>query len=268
MGDPFLLSYDNSPTENTDFFVETLKQNKWTYKLIGEGDKWEGFVKTRCVAYERALAALDDMQLVLLSDARDVVCVRPPNYFRDGFLSFGGKVVVSMELFCEGHMDEEKVTQKFQCIPLTKYWNHYGVEKRPNRKFVNMGLITGYAKDLRHILNWIIDNGYTDDQLGLANYMNTFPQNIHADTDAELLHTTGFAINCGTLNLKIQNADSPTVGELLGSGAFFLHIPGHLISKGQKFTYDTVVKMLKDLNGQKITDAYKYSPLKWNEKMI
>jgi hypothetical protein len=98
--------------------------------------------------------------------------------------------------------------------------------------------------------------------------MNMFPEKIAADVNAELLHTSGFAINCGTLNLKVQIQDSPTLGELLGAGAFFLHIPGHEISKGQKFLYDTVVKMLKDLNGKKLTDVYNYSPLKWNETIL
>ena len=265
MDTPLLLTYDNAPTENTLFFIETVKQNKWNYKLIGEGEKWEGF-KNKMNGYLRTVNELPDMQLVVLSDARDVVCLRPPNYFKDGFLSFGGRVLVSMELFCEGHMDEDKVSKKFQCIPLTQYWN-YNNPSRPNRKFVNSGLIAGYAKDIRHIWNWIIENNYKDDQLGLCNYMNTFPERVVADVHADMLHTSGLGINCGTINLKIQNADTPTLGELLGTGAFFLHIPGHAISKGQKFMYDTVVHMLKDLKGKKLTDAYGYSPLKWNETL-
>jgi hypothetical protein len=266
MDNPLLLTYDNAPTENTKFFIETLKQNKWNYKLIGEGELWEGFVKTRVSAYLRELSSLPDNQLVILTDARDVICLRPPNYFKDGFQSFGEKLVVSMELFCEGNMDEDKVSQKFQCIPLTQYWNYYN-PSRPNRKFANMGLLVGRVKDLRHCLSWIKENNYKDDQLGLCNYMNTFPERVSADVHAEMLHTSGLGINCGTINLKIQNTDSPTIGELLGTGAFFLHIPGHNISKGQKFMYDTVVQMLKDLKGKKLTDAYGYSPLKWNETL-
>ena len=266
--EPIVIAYDNAPTENTEFFIDSLKKNKWNYKLIGVGDTWQNFVKTRVTAYLHELSQLPDEQLVVLSDARDVVCLRPPNYFKDGFLSFGRNIIVSMELFCEGQMDETKVTKKIQCVPLTKYWNYYSKQDRPNRKFANMGLLTGYANDLRHLLSWIIENNYTDDQLGLCNYMNTFPERSAADVNAELLHTSGFAINCGTLHLKVQSPDSPSLSELLGAGAFFLHIPGHAISKGQKFVYDAVVHMLKDLNGKKLTDAYGYSPLKWNEQML
>ena len=267
MDQPLLLTYDNAPTDNTRYFLETLKQNKWNYTLIGQGETWEGF-QTRMRGYMEALHNLPKRQLVVVSDARDVVCVRPSDYFNDGFLSFGGRIVVSMELFCEGHMEESKVDKKVQCIPLIQYWQHYEITVRPQRKFVNSGLIAGYAEDLYHLFSWILDNKYTDDQLGLCNYMNNFPEKVYADTDAVLLHTSGFGVNCGTLNLKVQSKDSPSLSELFGAGAYFLHIPGLNISKGQIFVYSNVVAFLKSLDGKKITSAYNYSPLKWNESIL
>jgi hypothetical protein len=252
--EPIVLTYDNAPTDNTRFFVTTLQQTKWNYKLIGEGEKWEGFLN-KMNGYLREVTALKDDQVVVLSDARDVFAVRPPNEFVKGFLSYGGRVVVSMELFCEGHMATDKTTG-FQCIPLTKYWKHYNLTELPHRKYVNSGLIAGYAKDLKLMLSWILENKYTDDQLGVGNYMNAFPHLIFADSKAELLHTSGSAVSCCTYNNPIQSADSPTVTELLGCGAFFLHIPGHGISKGQKFMYDTVLEFLKVQNGRKLTDVY------------
>jgi hypothetical protein len=267
MEQPLVLTYDNAPTANTEFFIETLKQNKWNYTLLGQGELWKGF-QSKMRGYMDALHNLPKKQVVVVSDARDVVCVRPPNYFKDGLMSFGGKIVVSMELFCEGHMDEEKVEKKVQCIPLTEYWKYYGITLRPTRKFANSGLIAGYAEDVYHLFSWILSNNFSDDQLGLCNYINTFPEKIYADTGAVLLHTSGFGVNCGTLNLKIQSQDSPGLSTILGGGAFFLHIPGLNHSKGQIFVYSTVVSLLKSLGGQKLTDAYNYSPLKWNESIL
>lgn len=263
---PIVLTYDNAPNENTRFFVTTLQQTKWTYKLVGEGEKWEGF-PTRMKCYLRELSALKEDQVVVLSDARDVVAVRPPNEFIKGFLSCGGRIVVSMELFCEGHMADDRTTG-FQCIPLTNYWKHYNLTEQPHRRYVNMGLVAGYAKDLITMLTWIVEHKYTDDQLGIGNYMNAFPHLVYADTQAELLHTSSSAVSCCTYNNKIQSADGPTLTELLGCGAFFLHVPGHGISKGQKFMYETVVDFLKHHNGRKLTDVYSYQPILWKEISI
>jgi hypothetical protein len=261
-----VLTYDNAPTENTRFFVTTLQQTKWAYKLVGEGEKWEGF-PTRMKCYLRELTTLKEDQVVVLSDARDVFAVRPPNEFIKGFLSYGGRVVVSMELFCEGYMADDRTTGG-QCIPLTNYWRHYNLTEQPHRRYVNMGLIAGYAKDLKQLLSWILEHKYTDDQLGLCNYLNAFPHLVYADVKAEMLHTSGSAVSCCTYNNPIQSADGPTLTELLGCGAFFLHIPGHAASKGQKFMYETVVEFLKRQNGQKLTDVYSYQPIRWKEVSI
>jgi hypothetical protein len=261
--EPLVLTYDNAPTENTRFFVTTLQQTKWKYKLVGEGEKWVGFLN-KMNGYLRELSSLKDDQVVVLSDARDVVALRPPSEFGKGFLSYGGRVVVSMELFCEGYMTDDRTTG-VQCIPLTKYWKHYNLTELPNRKYVNSGLIAGYAKDLIRMLSWILEHKYTDDQLGLCNYLNAFPHLVYADVKAEMLHTSGSAVCCCTYNNTVQSSDSPTIAELLGCGAFFLHIPGHSASKGQKFMYETVLDFLKHLNGKKLTDVYSKGPIMWNE---
>jgi len=260
--EPLVLTYDNAPNDNTRFFVTTLQQTKWNYKLVGEGEKWEGF-PTRMRCYIKELSELKEDQIVLLSDARDVVAVRPPNEFVKGFLSYGGRVVTSMELFCEGYMTDDKTTGS-QCIPLTKYWKHYNLTELPNRKYVNMGLVAGHAKDLIAMLTWILENKYTDDQLGLCNYLNAFPHLVCADVHADLLHTSGSGICCCTCNNILQSADGPTFTELLGCGAFFLHIPGQG-SKGQRFMYEAVLDFLKHHNGRKLTDVYSLRPIVWKE---
>jgi hypothetical protein len=264
--DTVLISYDNATNTNTKHFINTLDANIWNYRMIGEGERWEGFVQTRMTGYLRAISKLPSDTLVVLSDARDVVCVRPPNAFKTGFLSYGGRIIVSMELFCEGHMSEDK-TSGLQCIPLTNYWKHYTIhdKEKPPRKFANAGLLAGYAKDLKHMFTWILENKYTDDQLGVCNYMNTFPQNVYADIHAELLHTTSYAVCSGIVDLKIQASDSPTFSEILGSSSFFIHVPGHPNSKGQKYLYDSIVSTLTMLNNTKLNTVYKRPPPGWHE---
>ena len=235
---PIVISYDNSPTDNTRFFMKTLETHGWKYNIIGNGDKWEGFM-TRVKGYYNHLQSLPNNQLVVLSDARDVVCLRSPKAFIDGFRSFGRNMVVSMELFCCGQTNVADDFVGFQCIPLKQYWVYHNIKNIPDRKYVNAGLIAGYVQDIKNWLKWTLDNKYDDDQLALGNYMIQYPERVAADTEAILLHTSTFGVNSGLQYIHIQAKDSPTFAELFGRGAFFLHIPGFQL-KGQKVVYDSV----------------------------
>ena len=134
----------------------------------------------------------------------------------------------------------------YQGIPLDKYWQYYNkTNDLPIRKYVNAGLIVGRVKNLKNAFKWIIDNNYNDDQLGFANYTNNHPELVHLDCEANILHTsTGFCSGC-LYNYDIQSKDTPTFTELFGMSSYFLHIPGANISKGQKYIYDVIYKLLK-----------------------
>jgi GR25 family glycosyltransferase involved in LPS biosynthesis len=255
---PLLVSYDNKPTETTLFFEDTLKRNGWSYKFIGEGDVWRGYVATRASSYKKYLELIPKESIVILSDARDVICLRGPTAFKEAFGSFGKDIVVSMELFCEGKLEptpnHDKI--KWQCEPLDKYWMQLGI-KQPSRKFANAGLMAGKAGALSDMLNWIIDKGFSDDQLGVGHYMNAFPEKIAADYEAKMLHSSTFGCNAGNKHVQIQATDSPTFAELFGRSAFFLHVPGtHL--KGQGLMYEQVKKMIQSgVCASMMTSLYK-----------
>jgi len=265
MNTPMVVTYDNAPTEITHFFLKTMESQKWTCALIGEGEQWLGF-RSKLVGYKQFLNTLPDEKLVVLSDARDVVCVRSPTAFYEGFSSFQKDIVVSMELLCCGKFDVDESFKGSQCIPLTQYWKHHGIAKLPDRKFVNSGLIAGRAIHLRHFLGWALDNLFKDDQFALGCYMNTFPERVAADYDALLLHTTTFGVNAAIQSIHIQKHDSPTFAEFFGRGAFFLHIAG-LGGKGQIVIYKYVKLMIDEgARCSLLSDAYKYKEPQWNEK--
>jgi hypothetical protein len=261
---PLLVTYDNAPNDNTRYFIKTLETQGWSYKLIGVGEKW-GSWPTRMRAYRDFLCTLDDEQLVVLSDARDVVCVRGPKAFVKGFNTFKKDMVVSMELLCGGKLNPPEIFNCVQCIPLTAYWRHHKVDPLPCRKFVNNGLVSGRAKALKACLNWIIDNNYVDDQLGLGAYMNAFPDRVAADVNADILHTTNFGVNAGIQSIHVQKHDSPTFAELFGRGAFFIHISG-LGGKGQLVMYKFVCTMIDTGSCDNLLrEPYKYSEPEWDE---
>ena len=265
MASPIVITYDNEPNEPTHFYIKTLTNNGWNYRLIGEGEKWEGWV-TRMMAYRKELGSLPPDQVVVLTDARDVVCVRSPKAFMDGFNIFKKDIVVSMELTCGGRMDVPDDIQNAQCKPLTKYWAHHNITRLPHRKYVNNGLVCGKARALKTMLDWIIANNYKDDQLGLGNYVNEFPDRVALDVDAELLHTSTAGVNAGVLSIHIQKHDSPSLAELFGRGAFFLHIAG-MGGKGQRIMYNCVRVLIDSGTSCKmLSSAYNYPEPKWDEK--
>jgi hypothetical protein len=255
---PLVISYENKieNTENSLLFKKTLETNNWEYIFIGEGRQWNGF-KDKIMNYYDCLQNLPEEKIVVLSDSRDVFCLRSPLTFIEYIKSIinSKKIIVSAEMFLIGHMDwpentiEKIVSQDpnffWQGVPLNKYWSYYNkLHDLPLRKYVNSGLIIGKVKDLRNVFKWIIDTNYEDDQLGMANYLNTFPELVELDYNASILHTSTYGVNGGLYDIERQKYDSPSLSELFGMSSYFLHIPGLNGSRGQKYLYDTIKKMI------------------------
>lgn len=166
------------------------------------------------------------------------------------------QIIISTEMFLRGHIDysESKIkeiihkdpTYFYQGVPLNNYWEYYNINQLPIRKYVNSGLIIGKCKNIKNALKWIIDNKFTDDQLGFSIYTNTFPQLVHLDFNANVIHTSCGYINGCLYDYNIQKNDIPSFNELFGFSSYFIHLPG-LSSKGQKYIYD-IICMLFDNN--------------------
>lgn len=254
---PIVISYENdlSNNINSQLFKKTLEKHKWDFKFIGENTKWEGF-KTRINGYYNFLQTFPEDKIVILSDARDVFCLRDSQLFFEKIENIiNDKIIISAECFLLGHLNwnEEEIKAAeakdpnhfFQGVPLNSYWAYHNkTNNLPFRKYLNAGLIVGKAKNLLRAFKWIFDNNYNDDQLGLANYTNKYPELVHLDYEANILHTsTGFV--CGGLyKYSIQNKDIPMFTELLGLSSYFLHIPGIIGSKGQKYIYNIIYNLL------------------------
>jgi len=261
-----VISVDNAPTANTYDFIHTLFKNNWDYEIIGVGRPWEGF-KSKIQYFHEYLRTLNPERLVILSDARDVFCVRSPKYFEKAFNSFGKPVLVSLEIFCQGYPDDRAVLDPkkiWQCVPLNHYWSQQ-TKKSPFRKYVNSGLIAGKVKDLIIYFNWVSESGWTDDQASLGDYMNKFPDRVAGDIDANVLHTSTFGVTYSA-STKKQWEDSPTIAELCGRRGFFLHIPGLSGSPGQAKTYALVKSLIFDMKVTSEWFTFNTSQDAWNDR--
>jgi len=259
MDEPIVISYCNSEINNThpgtQLFINTLINNDWKYHIIGRGEKWNGYI-SKLKGYYNFLLTLDPKQIVVISDARDVYCVKRPKNFIKDFKRFNKKIVVSMELFAQGQFDYYHNKDYWQVTWIEKYWQMYNIDtSKIYRKYVNSGLISGYVEELIKFFKWALDSKYTDDQKALGAYVNTFPELVYADINAELLHTTGAFITGATYDITIQSMDSPTFSELAGLTTYFLHIPGTNL-RGQKILYESVNSTLVFLHSKKLPEAY------------
>lgn len=255
--DILVISYETNmaTNKNAQLFKSTLEKNNWSFLFIGEGEKWDGF-KNKIIGYYNILKQLDNHKIIVLSDARDVFCLRSPLTFINSIkkiTDIDSKIIISSEMFLQGHMDwnDEQVQKSlsrdnkffWQGIPIDNYWKYHNMEK-PLRKFLNSGLIIGKVNNLIKAFEWIMANNINDDQLGFAYYCNTFPDKVLLDFNAEIIHTSTFGV-CGGLYDEKQKYDSPSLSELFGLSSYFLHIPGLSGSKGQMFIYNIVSKIFE-----------------------
>jgi hypothetical protein len=260
MEEPILISFCNSERNNihpnTQRFISTLENKCWKYQIIGEGVEWKG-IMTRVEKYLVHLKTMSPTQIVILSDARDVYCLRNTEHFLTALksmINISSQVLVSMELFAEGFFHYNEENENSQVTNLTPYWKYHKIDENTipsGRKFVNAGLMCGQVNNLIEILTYAINNNFTDDQKALGDFMNKYPEKIVADVDAKILHTSGFGV-LGGYQVNHQLSDSPNLGEILGRGAYFLHIAGCSLLKGQKevynIVYDCITKYHDNLN--------------------
>jgi hypothetical protein len=267
---PLVLSYENDLSSNTNsqVFKKTLDHHKWEHEFIGEGIKWNGFRDKIVGYYDFLTNNLLDNKIVILSDARDVFCLKNSDFFIEQIQPIiEDKIIISTEMFLIGNMDwsEQQIKDVlskdpnffWQGVPLHEYWEYHKINSKPFRKYVNAGLIVGKTKNIKKALKWIIDNNFNDDQLGFSKYTNQFPNLVHLDVEANILHTSTAFVNGSLYRHDIQKLDMPTMDELLGFSNYFLHIPGINGSKGQKYIYNIIYSLFNsDIIDKNLFDLY------------
>jgi GR25 family glycosyltransferase involved in LPS biosynthesis len=266
---PLVISYENdmSQNENSQFFKQTLIKKCWKYLFIGEGIKWSGVID-KINNYCNISKFLPKDKVIILSDSRDSLCCRGPKTFMNKIKNIidDNKIIISTELFLLGHMEwsEDEIAEKiktnpdyfWQGIPMNNYWNKNNIVT--DKKYVNTGLIVGKCERIFKLFNWVKNNKYHDDQLGISSYINLFNDDVYLDYKFEIIHTTTSLVSAGVYNTEIQMKDSPTISELLGYSCYFLHIPGGNISKGQQELYKICSQVIKNCNANHVLNLYSF----------
>lgn len=259
--------------ENLKSLKDTLQKNAYDFKILTD-KTWNGFGgKIQKIA--KYLRSIDPHRVVLVCDARDVLCVNHRSdilleKFNDEIKS--PKVVVSTEIGCcvrTNFKPGEYRTSNGKVLRRTfltsdqnedKQWkkmfklradNHRVKHEIPSKQsiYLNAGIYIGRAKDLLRIYDLMNIGAKEDDQLIMSETFYHHPHRFHLDYNREYFSNSHV---WDTLNKKDISSDSGCYYELknkkiqdtyMNSEPFFIHTPGKHFK-----CFKAVQKMINGIN--------------------
>jgi len=201
-------------------YEKSLDKFDYNHTRLGKGLPWTGF-RVKIKAYMEACMSETPNSIVVLTDADDVLAVKSQENLLDLYFSFGKPIIVSTETICLSHC----------CKPIDKYWD---IQKQPNKssyKYANSGTIIGVANELYQMYKWIYDNNYEDDQIGVCEYIQHFPEKFYMDVNSQFFlvyspqNVTNFQIQWdgSSISSMTDPVDKQTCSP------FFVHFAGNFV---------------------------------------
>lgn len=180
--------------------VSSLRNHDYKYKVLGLGKKWGGWVWRMKQYMEAADAHYDENTPIIFVDGYDAFAIKDSKGLLDKFKSVNRRIVTGAELGNPFVSNYGRVH---------KWWFANQLKEEDYSHIAcNAGFVMGYPKDLYNMYKWIIDNGYADDQVGLRNFINTYPEKVYLDYKSEFVFT----------KLSIENENT--------FNSYFLHLTG------------------------------------------
>lgn len=184
--------------------LASLRSQGYSYRVLAFGESWQrGTFITKMRAFAAAAAAAPRHSLVVCVDAYDVLCTRPPLGLVEHFLSKARPLLCGLETDCQSH----------NCGDIQEWWARASSGPVAEEKFLNSGFVMGTAIAVAAAFQWMLDAGYTDDQLGMAAFVNTHASLVAMDTASAVVR-----------NMEIGEPLTPA--ERAGTGAYFFHYSG------------------------------------------
>lgn len=216
-----IVSYCNKQTINSDNFKLSMKKFKYKYKILGNKEKWNGFM-TKILAYKKYIDKIKKNVkkniTVCLIDCYDVIACRSSNDFYKLINKIGydkSKILCSSQSECK----------EYNCIELKNWWKNNILKPTNYNLYVNSGFILGEVSLISHLLDWMISSKETDDQMALCKYIELYPNKIDIDITSKIISTIlprdfpDYIIYKECINKKyIMNTKTSTF-------PFFIHTP-------------------------------------------
>ena len=196
------------------YLVDTIKKNNGNIKVLGYGEKWQGF-SWRYELMINYLSELDPNDIVCFVDGYDVICTRDLSELKITFLEFkkkhGCKVIIS----------HHKIKQIFpKKLINTLYFGTC------NKELVNAGTYIGNAGDLLIMVKNIYDLSYSnssDDQVLMTKYCKKNTKDFYIDTENEIFFVIDSPYKEVTNEVIVENKFIKTYNQKM---PFFIHGPG------------------------------------------
>jgi len=233
------ITVATKPHHNLELLKETCNHQNMNLTVLGQGDlrlqSWgNGFgVKLQCVkdAASKMVYEGNDEDIVLFTDAYDVLLVGNASELITMFESFQSDIVFATENFC--HPDSHRASE----YPKPKVNKYTGKENLPNR-YLNSGTFMGRAGAIHKLFKTQSFKVQQDDQrywtdIYLSNYnkRGIYGRNlISLDSKSELFMCLAGAANDLVFEKNHQSGNKRNIRGLYkhvnGSKPIFLHFNG------------------------------------------
>lgn len=223
-----IVSYCNKRNNYSDNFEASLKKFKYTYKLLGIGEKWENFM-TKIKAYHKFLSSPKTSDLICIIDCYDVLACRKKSDLLKLYnqtnqtnqinnqINKQSKVIVSSQAECKS----------YNCFELSSWWKKNILTNNLHNRFANSGFILGKWDDVKHVIDYLLNvkdssgNTLVDDQLALCHYIEKYPDKIDIDVMSKYIGTVlPMDFHKYSFNLKNEVINTTT-----NTRPFFIHTP-------------------------------------------
>ena len=152
-----------------DDWENTAKKWNYNYKILGLGEKWNGF-ETKINLIIDFSSKCDPNKLICIVDSYDLIIAGPQKELVDKFNKYNKKIVVGTEDVCGPNCFRTD-------IPVTN-------NKRPN---INGGFIIGKAKDINYLYKNVLQLCSYDDQVGIAKYAKANSDDFYLDSEQSMV---------------------------------------------------------------------------------
>jgi len=209
-----VVCYENEENENTNNLIKLFEKNNYNYKIVGYGEKWNGWYG-RSIAYYNFLNTLPKNTYILLCDGRDVLVNEKYNKFIKKALKIryfnGDKIIVGTEEGCcttslnNVYKAKNIISDDF----IGEYMEQQkqnSINKGINNKlyYINFGLLFGTAGQLVTLFNKLNIQPEDDDQALLHKLYYEEPDLLFLDHNHELFSNASHLSNKDYENSRVE----------------------------------------------------------------
>ena len=232
------------------YLVESCKKNGKDLKVLGFGEKWQGF-NWRFLLMIDYLQNLPENDIVCFVDGYDVICTRNLNELSEVFVN------IREREHCKIIAGHDKLAESSDFIKgfLAYFMQNFFFKKCKNES-LNAGTYIGYAKDVLEIIQKIYNLNPTnnsDDQVLMIKYCNLYKNDFYLDVNNELFLAIINSYSHIDKDVTIENKTLTYKNRQ----PFFIHAPAF------GFLDKIIIKLGYEYNGNVKQEYYKNLPNKF-----